>query len=114
MKLLPALILALFTVHAQAANPKLDCSGVRLDVKFGAEKARAGKSLVQTLQALESQQDYINTMLIKSKRKPLTIAAKTQMKMSVSDGYNEAMRRSSEPIATFTFEAMTACINEKY
>lgn len=107
-------LFVLFAAVAQSAlaakaSPEIDCMGVKVDAKFGAEKARSGQSMEQALEAIARSGKTIDAELIKTKRKPMTIAMKTQMKMSFLDGYHEALRQPDLTVDQIAGQAFLSC-----
>lgn len=113
MRLLIFIFLFLESVSIQAGNTKLNCSGVKIDAKFGAERARAGDSISQALNSLAKSQIVIDENLKKGKYPPMSIADKTQMKISFMDGYKVALT-SKNTIDQIAAEASVSCTIAKY
>lgn len=114
MKILFLLFSAILCVPAQAENPKLNCDSVKIDAKFGAEKARSGDSVSQALESLERSRIDINNRLAKRKIKLMSNTDVAEMKASFLGGYNEALRLKDETTEVVAAQAFLKCMFEKY
>ena len=102
------------TANAETTYNKIDCMLVKGDALFGAETARDGKSLKEGLEHLMASYKMTDEQLVKTKRKPTSIAVKTQAKMSFTDGYNEALRQPEKSVDLIGGDAYLACTFAKY
>ena len=118
MKVNVALCL-LFAALAQSAlgapaSKQIDCMLVKNDALFGAERARAGDSLEKGLQHLTASIKMTDEKLVQTKRKPMSLAMKTQSAMSFTDGDKEALRQPDQTVDQIAGEAYLACTFAKY
>lgn len=113
MKTIPALLIVLAASAHAESYANLNCSAVRIDAKWGAEMARGGEQIDKVAERITAQGKEIDRQRAQSGQKPMSIADKLQMKLSVTDGYNEAMR-SSATIEQIAAQAGHSCFLKKY
>ena len=115
MKTIFGILFMVVAVSGYAKNYQyLNCPLVKGDAKFGAELARGGDKMERVLEKIAAQEVEVDSLLKQSGRKAMSIEDKIQMKLTITEGYYEALRQKDATVEQIAASASFSCMVKKY